>query len=285
MLFNDSFCPDTGGDGISLPDSRGAGFWGAAVSDVGCQRPNNEDNYILGGDLNGNSSDHSEASVMFSQSAGTWHIAGVFDGLGGGEMGEAASRNAAEVFRQGLDFLKNARSKEEIDGFVRRAFLDANNRIGELQRRSNIFGTTGTVLCSNGAVFKIYHLGDSRGYLFRENTLLQITRDQTLAQMWIDSGLYGKNDPRMEADRHKLTNYIGRDRTGKNLRPVESLWLPLLAGDMLLLCTDGLYNSCADEKIAQILKETGTPGEKASRLVHTALAGGGPDNITCIVLL
>ena len=282
MRFYASFAPDRENDGMPLSGSRATGFTGAAVSDVGCLRPNNEDNYILGNEINENSSDRSEASVVFAKTVGTWCIAGVFDGLGGGEMGEAASRNASEVFRQGADFLKNARSKTEIDDFVRKSFLKANNRIVELQRLSNVFGTTGTVMCANGEVFKIYHLGDSRAYLFRENTLFRITRDQTLAQMWIDSGLYGKNDPRIEADRHKLTNYIGRDRTRENLRPVESLWLPLLTGDTILLCTDGLYNSCTDEKITQILKETRTPEEKASQLVHAALTSGGQDNITCI---
>lgn len=282
MRFYASFGPGRENDGMPLSGSRATGFTGAAVSDVGCLRPNNEDNYILGNEINENSSDRSEASVVFAKTVGTWCIAGVFDGLGGGEMGEAASRNASEVFRQGADFLKNARSKTEIDDFVRKSFLKANNRIVELQRLSNVFGTTGTVMCANGEVFKIYHLGDSRAYLFRENTLFRITRDQTLAQMWIDSGLYGKNDPRIEVDRHKLTNYIGRDRTRENLRPVESLWLPLLTGDTILLCTDGLYNSCTDEKITQILKETRTPEEKASQLVHAALTSGGQDNITCI---
>lgn len=267
---------------MPLSGSQATGFAGAAVSDVGCLRPNNEDNYLLGNDFNENSSEHSQSSVVFAEMAGMWHVAGVFDGLGGGEMGEAASRNAAEVFRQGMDFLKSARSKGEIDDFVRRSFLQANNRIVELQRRSNVFGTTGTVMCANGEVFKIYHLGDSRGYLFREDTLFQITRDQTLAQLWIDAGLHRKNDPCIEAGRHKLTNYIGRDRTGENLRPVESLWLPLLTGDTILLCTDGLYNSCTDERMTQILKETSTPGERASQLVQTALTNGGQDNITCI---
>lgn len=282
MRFYASFDPDRRNDGMPFSGGRATGFTGAAVSDVGCLRPNNEDNYILENDFNENSSEHSESSVVFAEMAGMWHVAGVFDGLGGGEMGEAASRNAAEVFRQGMDFLKSARSKAEIDDFVRRSFLQANNRIVELQRLSNVFGTTGTVVCANGEVFKIYHLGDSRAYLFRENTLFQITRDQTLAQVWIDAGLHSKNDPCIEAGRHKLTNYIGRDRTGKNLRPVESQWLPQLIGDTILLCTDGLHNSCTDGMITQILKETSSPGEKASQLVHAALTNGGKDNITCI---
>lgn len=282
MRFIDSFAPDRWNEGMPFSGSRVTGFAGAAVSDVGCLRPNNEDNYILGNVFNDHSSDHSEASTVFAEMAGTWHVAGVFDGLGGGESGEVASRNAAEVFRQGMDFLRSTQSKAEIDNYVRRSFLKANNRIVELQRLSNIFGTTGTVMCANGGVFKIYHLGDSRAYLFRENTLFQITRDQTLAQVWIDAGLHRKSDPCIEAGRHKLTNYIGRDRTGENLRPVESQWLPLMAGDTILLCTDGLYNSCTDGKITQILKETSSPGEKASQLVHAALTNGGKDNITCI---
>lgn len=282
MDFCVSFDQDRWNDGMPCSDSRTIGFAGAAVSDIGCLRPNNEDNFILGNNFNESSSDHSEASAAFAEMTGRWHIAGVFDGMGGGEAGEEASRSAVEVFRQGMDYLKSARSKSEVDDFIRRSFLKANNQIVRLHNFSGVFGTTGTVMCANGEVFKIYHLGDSRAYLFRGNTLFQITRDQTLAQVWIDAGLHSKNEPCIEAGRHKLMNYIGRDWTEKNLRPAESLWLPLMTGDTILLCTDGLHNSCTDEKIAQILKETSSPREKASQLVCAALTNGGKDNITCI---
>lgn len=254
----------------------GRGFSAAVVSDVGLLRPNNEDNYILGNRINDQSSDRSEAALDGPPEM--WRIAGVFDGMGGGEMGEAASRTAVESFLRGSD--PGPRSKTEIDAFIRDSFLNANNEILRLQKRSGIFGTTGTVICAGAEAFKIYHLGDSRAYLFRDGRLFQLTKDQTLAQMRLDAGI----GPPSEADRHKLTNYIGRDRTGENLRPTESLWLPLLPGDLILLCTDGLYHVCPETVMVRILAAPGTPREKAGELTGAALSGGGQDNVTCMVL-
>lgn len=274
----------TGEEGMDmrLEEAQGASLSGVVISDVGFLRPNNEDNYILGSHINENALRHSEA--VLAKAPGDWQIAGVFDGMGGGELGEVAARMAAAVFRDRTGSALDGRSKAEIDDVLRGAFLEANNRIVELQKRSGILGTTGTLICVHGGAFKMYHLGDSRGYLFRQHGLLRLTRDQTLAQMRLDAGICGQNDPRIEADRHKLTNYIGKDRTGENLRPAESRWLPLLPGDRILLCTDGLYNACPEEEIQQILDETGTILDKAGRLVRAALSGGGQDNITCLLL-
>ena len=259
-------------------------FTGAVVTDVGCVRPNNEDNYVLGKFMNDNSADHSEAYVSISVSSGSWQFAGVFDGMGGGEMGELASRSTAQIFLDGFGHLSGTASKTETDLCLRRSFLEANNRIVVLQKEYKILGTTGTVLCTNGVEFKIYHLGDSRAYLLREHELLQLTKDQTLAQMKLEVGMYREDDPEAEADKHKLTEYIGRDRTRKNIKPVESHWIPIQTGDRVLLCSDGLYDMCTNEEIAAILRGYGTTEEKTAALVKKAIANGGEDNITCVVV-
>lgn len=265
-------------------EKNGFGFSGAVVSDVGCVRSNNEDNYVLGKYMNVNSSDHSEVSVSFSDAAGVWQLAGVFDGMGGGEMGELASHDTAAIFLEAFDRLSGSLSKTEVDLCIRKAFLEANNRIIALQKEYKIFGTTGTVLCSNGVEFKIYHLGDSRAYLSREADLLQLTKDQTLAQMKLEVGMYREDDPAAEADKHKLTEYIGRDWTRENIRPVESHWIPIRTGDCVLLCSDGLYDMCANEEIGNILWGDGTTEERTASLVRKAISRGGEDNITCVVV-
>lgn len=265
-------------------EKRGFGFAGAVVSDVGCVRSNNEDNYVLGRYMNVNSSDHSEVSVSFSDTSGVWQFAGVFDGMGGGEMGELASHEAAAIFLEAFDRLSGSPSKTEVDLCIRKAFLEANNRIIALQKEYKIFGTTGTVLCSNGVEFKIYHLGDSRAYLVREDELLQLTKDQTLAQMKLEVGMYREDDPAAEADKHKLTEYIGRDWTRENIKPVESHWIPIQAGDCVLLCSDGLYDMCTNEEIASVLWGNGTIEEKMASLVRKSISAGGEDNVTCAVV-
>ncbi len=272
-------------------DAREAGavtgrfsFSGSVVSDVGSVRSNNEDNYILGQSINRNSEDHHEATLSRTETRADWQLAGVFDGMGGGEMGELASRDTAEIFLAASQRISGAQSRTEVDLAIRSAFLESNNRIVALQKEYQIFGTTGTVLGSNGLEFKLYHLGDSRAYLVRGDELLQLTKDQTLSQMKLEVGMYREDDPAAEADKHKLTEYIGRDWTKENLRPVESLWIPIEAGDQILLCSDGLYDMCSDQQIAAILTGNAPIGEKSAQLVEAAISHGGEDNITCVLI-
>lgn len=257
-----------------IPDP---GFAGCAVSDVGCVRGNNEDNYILGGYLNAGSEDYSFRLV--SGERGAWHFAGVFDGMGGGEKGEVASLQTARIFLDTIARLGPEPDRAGVDRAMRAAFLEANNHIAELRRVCRVFGTTGTVLCANRGEFKLYHLGDSRGYLLRGHKLRLLTKDQTLAQLRLDAGL----PPGSEANRHILTDYIGRDETREQLRPVETEWLPVHSGDRVLLCSDGLYDLCGEGEMERILRRT--PGMEAQARALTAAArrGGGYDNITCIL--
>lgn len=258
-------------------------FSGSVVSDVGCIRTNNEDNYILGMHMNADSCSHSGFSVSATGQSGHWQFAGVFDGMGGGDKGELASQKTARIFLDTFSRLKEDSAKQNVDLMVRNAFLEANNMIVALQRECNIFGTTGTVLCTDGKEFKIFHLGDSRAYLVREGRLFQLTKDQTLAQMKVDAGLYDENAPQAEADKHKLTEYIGRDWTRENLRPMESQWMPVQKTDRLLLCSDGLYDMCSDAEIEKILQKSSNPKTQVTELTEAARRNGGADNITCIV--
>lgn len=259
-------------------------FAGSALSDVGCVRPNNEDNYILETHINRASSDYSEFSVPQSDPSIRWHLAAVFDGIGGGDCGEVASQKTAQIFLEAIRSLKKDSSKSDIDQAVKAAFLKANNMVLALQKESHVFGTTGTVLCTDCKEYKIYHLGDSRAYLIRDGCFFQLTKDQTLAQMKIDAGLYSADAPEAATDRHKLTEYIGRDWTQKNLRPTESEWSPIRQADRLLLCSDGLYDMCKIEEMEQILRLHGTADMQARALVEAARCNGGADNITCIIL-
>ncbi len=259
-------------------------FSGSAVSDVGCVRENNEDNYLLELHINEESADHSAFSVSMSNQSRHWHLAGVFDGMGGGEQGELASQKTAQIFQEVLSRFSESTGKADVDKILGGAFLEANNAIVALQCKSNIFGTTGTVVCTDNREFKIFHLGDSRAYLLRDEKLFQLTRDQTLAQMKMDAGLYDKDAPNAEADKHKLTEYIGRDQTRENLHPVESEWIPIQKADRLLLCSDGLYDMCSDGEIEQVLQKHDNVESQSKRLVEAAHRNGGADNITCVIL-
>lgn len=275
-LKRETVSPDVSSPAVTRPVT------GAVVSDVGCLRSNNEDNFILGNSTNKDCADHCEAAADNGQDF--WFFAGVFDGMGGGEIGEVAAKTAVSVFLDAIGQIKGSGAQAQIDSHMREAFLEANNRIIDLQQQYHVFGTTGTILCTNGTLCKIYHLGDSRAYLVRAGMLSQITRDQTLAQMKIDVGLYRPDDPQAEADKHKLTEYIGRDPTRVHLRPMESEWFSADPGDLILLCSDGLYDMCSDREITDILSNHTEASRCAAALVEAAVSHGGEDNITCICL-
>ena len=261
------------------------GIVGYAVSDVGRVRTNNEDNYILDGYMNKQSADHSEHFASIPEEDCGWHFAGVFDGMGGGDKGEVAARVTAETFLETCRSVDRNAPKERVDNALRGAFLKSNNEIVELQKQYRVYGTTGTVAATNGREFKIYHLGDSRAYLLRSGQLAQLTRDQTLAQMKIVTGLYDRNDPQAEIEKHRLTEYIGRDWTRENIRPVESAWIRVHSGDRLLLCSDGLYDMCSDAQIARSMDTGSNIGAAAQNLSGCALENGGEDNTTCVAIM
>lgn len=256
---------------------------GHVLSDVGRVRKNNEDNFILLGAINEDAGNRKTTDVCASYPIGKWNCIAVFDGMGGGERGEEASGIAATEILSSMEKLEEYANHMQLDEAMREGFRRANNAIVQLQEESLVYGTTGTVCCTDGERFKIYHLGDSRAYLFRDGQLFQLTRDQTVAQMKTDAGFYNREDPRFEAEKHQLTEYIGCDWTTENLRPIESEWIEIQPEDRLVLCSDGLYDMCTDEQIAVILKEVSETDEASDSLVREALANGGRDNVTCIV--
>lgn len=256
----------------------------AVSSNVGHLRSNNEDNFLIGKKWNRAFSDDISEEVRKEKPLNEWLCIGVFDGMGGGERGELASALAAQEFRSSFLSVAPNTSKQEIENLARRAILAANHRIIEENRLHSVLGTTGTVLCTDGEQFKVFHIGDSRAYLFRAGVLQQLTVDQTLAALKIKVGYYTENAPEAEIDKHKLTEYIGKDPTSEGLSSQESDWISLSADDKLLLCSDGLYDMCTNGEISEILSEKLTPSGYADKLIAAALQNGGLDNITCVVL-
>ena len=259
---------------------------GYVASNVGLKRANNEDNFLLNQRWNTESALESEEFLYIPNiKETTWCCVGVFDGMGGGENGELASIFATEEFKKIFDEVNSTTSEMEIEAMARQGFLNANRRIVEEQQFHAMYGTTGTVICTNGTKFKVFHLGDSRAYLFREkNEFYKLTKDQTLANLKLEAGFYSNEDEIPEKEKHQLTEYIGCDRTLEHLRPIESEWMELLLEDKLLICSDGLYDMCTDEQISNIMKQSDSPKEIVEQLVASALEEGGIDNITCLLL-
>lgn len=243
---------------IRLPDSADAAVtlsW-AGATDTGHRRSANEDSYIV-------------QPPVFA----------VADGMGGHASGDVAS--AAVVARLG-----------EIDGGdfattadVERALIHATDDI-EVATGDNILGVGTTV---SGAVltmvegsprFAVFNIGDSRVYSFEGNELRQVTVDHSVVQEMVDSGLIDRE----QAESHPDSNVITR-AVGFNAPPSADYWLlPLRPGLRLLVCTDGLTKEIGDERLRLHLAAGLSAAETASALVDAALAAGGRDNVTLVIV-
>ena len=265
-----------------MTDNKKQKLIGYVVSDVGHIRKNNEDNFLLGNCLNENSSKSEKASMC--QESGNWTCIGVFDGMGGIEGGEIASLLAAEQFQQMFLNISSETEMEIISLKTEMAFLKSNNAIVADRGLKAASGTTGTVVMTDGYQFRIFHLGDSRVYLLRDNDLYRLTKDQTIAQMKLDMGIYSSEDEVLERENHQLVEYLGLDETGNGLKPLESEWIAWQQGDRLLLCSDGLYDMCHDSFIVKQLREGKNPQIIAESLIEEALKLGGQDNVTVLVV-
>ncbi|MGI8870965.1 MAG: protein phosphatase 2C domain-containing protein [Mycobacteriales bacterium] len=203
------------------------------------------------------------------------HLLAVADGVGGAVAGELASATVIGAIAP-LD----AQPPEDVESALRDAITLANRRLREAVRREpslSGMGTTLTALLLADDRLGMAHIADSRAYRLRDGGLEQITRDETLVQTLIDEGRLSP----AEARRHPYRSVILRSLTGEEVEPVLATSSPR-PGDRYLLCSDGLTDYAELSSITAAL-ELAAPGEVAERLIDLALAGGGGDNVTCIV--
>ena len=128
---------------------------------------------------------------------------------------------------------------------------------------------------------RAYHIqvGDSRAYVRRGGRMQRLTRDQTLGDFMVSVGAWTDDQARMASTAETLASAIG----GSELTPVVGL-IDLAPGDSLLLCTDGLTKHVSDERIAGALARPESAEVTSRGLVRDALAGGGTDNVTVLVV-
>jgi len=235
-------------------------FVAAGGTDVGLLRNGNEDAFLVG-------------DAVFA----------VADGMGGHLAGEVASALALEPVAA-LDGRVFASSSEAALA-LREALVDANDRVvsraaGDPDHHG--MGTTLTASMLEGRRLHVAHVGDSRAYLLRGGRFSQLTDDHTLVQGLIDDGQITPE----EAERHPQRSVITRAIGVASEVQVDSLTIDLVHGDRLLLCSDGLSGVVPDERLAHELADA-DPGDldaSVARLIALANEGGGPDNITAVIL-
>jgi protein phosphatase len=127
----------------------------------------------------------------------------------------------------------------------------------------------------------VVHVGDSRAYLYREGELHQLTEDHTLTADMVRSGALRPDQVVGHRFRHVITNVLGGLERGVT---VEARALEVQAGDRVLLCSDGLTEVVTNEAIAATLGAESVPEVAARKLLAQANEGGGPDNITLLIV-
>ncbi|MDO5734185.1 MAG: Stp1/IreP family PP2C-type Ser/Thr phosphatase [Eubacteriales bacterium] len=239
----------------------------AALSDRGLVRENNEDSYKI----------KAEPSVYPA-------IFLVADGLGGHQNGELASQIA-------VDFMtgKLAEQLGEIDQAERIEYLLADNLqkanvrvyLRSLESEDNYgMGTTLTGMVFYPDRFYLGHIGDTRCYLLRSGVLQRLSKDHTLVEQMIEAGSISEDERELNPARHVLTQALGAP---EYLKP-WLLHMDRKKNDRYLLCTDGLHGLVEDDLIEMTMRQARDPEQACQRLMDLALAAGGSDNITVLVI-
>jgi protein phosphatase len=200
----------------------------------------------------------------------------VADGMGGAQAGEVASRIAIETFEQGLP--GSGTPEDRLAELVR----DANQRIYDRSRTDRGragMGTTLTAAYLTDGKLAIAHVGDSRAYLLRESALTRLTQDHSLVDELVRQGKLTEAQAAEHPQRSIITRALGPEPQVE----VDTFTYPMQAGDVVLLCSDGLTSMVSEERVAELLNAASTLEEAADRLIDEANDAGGRDNITVVL--
>lgn len=209
----------------------------------------------------------------------------VADGVGGNNAGEVASRTVvqgiAEYVREVP--LDECESDEEICSYFIDCLATVNNevyRLGMDHREHRGMATTVVTAYIRGEKAYIMNVGDSRAYLFREGELSQLTEDHTYVNELLKSGAITCEEAETHSQRHYITRAIGADIFVKS----DFYRVPIKEGDILMLCSDGLYGEVDEQQLIEILSKDENMPDTCSMLVDAAIEGGGRDNITVVLV-
>ena len=270
----------------------------SGMTDTGRVRANNEDNFTI------------HESLLI-----------VADGMGGAAAGEIASSLAVDIITGDIgDVNLSDHTESEIEGILRKTIVRADDVIKQKSRENNDYwgmGTTVVVACHLGNRMVLGYAGDSRAYLLSrvekhlvtsqktpapsnspmaETAILKaiddnvindstgtyairrITRDHSVVMDLVDSGVISEADIRTHPMRNRITRCVGNFR---ELGP-DFAWFDIDDDDILIMCSDGLWEMVCEDMILAIARSSSTPEEMCNRLVSAANDAGGHDNITVV---
>ena len=233
----------------------------SCLSDIGTARKNNED-----------------AAYAASSQFGALLI--VADGMGGHRKGEMASKIVLDELSQDFASARHAFSPDRAMKFLKKGLKKANKRIYKLSLSGNDYkemGTTAVCAFITPEKALVCNIGDSRCYAYsKRNGLMRITTDQTYVELLFETGKITKSEMRTHPQRNLLINAIG---INPDLNEIQERVVEKEDYDILLLCSDGLYNAVSEDRIAEILASMEEAPILARKLIDEALLNRGTDNI------
>lgn len=251
-----------------------------ARTEIGCVRERNEDAFVVANIATGERGLRPKTTM---QELGVGlALLGVCDGMGGAAAGDIASKLGAETLYDALMASTPLYDEGAVQEAVLSAVVTANRAILEYARNhpgKRGMGTTMTAALVYGSELFIGHIGDSRAYLRRGRALTQLTTDHSVVGQMIASGQLTPEQARSYEHRNVLLQALG-------VQPViqpEFVQVQLRAGDVLLLCSDGLNGPLEDDHILEIMLKYQDPVRCCRSLTEAACAAGGPDNVTVAV--
>ncbi|SHH61778.1 Stp1/IreP family PP2C-type Ser/Thr phosphatase [Desulfosporosinus lacus] len=230
-----------------------------SFSEKGCIRKNNEDSFLVLSD------------------EGLYAVA---DGMGGHRAGEVASSVALHELEMWVPRLAGLEDQALENGLTE-AFVQANKVVHESSTtdpENAGMGTTLTVLLIRNDKVVIAHVGDSRAYLWRNETLTPLTMDHSLVGELVRLGQISLDDAKRHPQRNVLMRAIGADPAIE----VDCRSIVLQAEDVFLLCTDGFSNMISDQELTAEFLEPSPWEERLEKLRQLTLERGAPDNFTAL---
>lgn len=229
--------------------------------------------------------DNNEDTFLAETLPNGWLVACVIDGVGGYEGGEVAAEIARETLRRKLQQISNDPQRT-----LRAGILEANTAIynEKLQAQGKdqmaCVLTVALVDVENNQ-FYYAHVGDTRLYLLRDQSLVKVTKDHSFVGFLEDSGRLTEQEAMAHPKRNEINKALGFDpQLDLKEDYIETGSSPFLPGDMLMLCSDGLTDLVNNREMTGILLSGNSISEKAQALVDAANVAGGKDNITVVIV-
>lgn len=244
-------------------------------TDVGCVRQNNEDNFFMADLIDGFTPLPNE--ILTRPISDNRVLLVVADGMGGAAAGEVASELAVKGLKEEFLHFPGVGSPERL----MRAIQQTNQHIWETGNRHVQYrgmATTLTAALIEGSKAYIAEVGDSRAYILRGDRIKQITTDQSWLELMIEQGLITREEAKSSKQRNMILQSLGGQKEVK----VALTAVELAAGDILLLCSDGLSEKVSAPEMLKFLRQGLSLEMACNQMVTLAKQRGGEDNITLV---